>query len=112
MPGVTVFDLLERIGASDARELGRLEARWNDLAAQHGTVAAAPFQDDPARAEAVAREALDRADAAIREVAWAEQSLRVAEGELAVQRKAGNGKWVLLGALAVILLAILIGQVL
>lgn len=112
MPGVTVFDLLERIGASDGRELSRLEARWSDLAAQCGAVAAVPFHDHPARAEATARDALDQAEAATREVAWAEQSLRVAEGELAAQRKAGSGKWVLLGALVVIVLAILIGQVL
>lgn len=111
MPGETVFDLLERIGSSDARELARLEARWNDLAAQQGPVAPAPFHDDPSRAEAVARDALTQADAAIREVAWAEQSLPAAEHQLAAQRRAGNGKWVLLGAVALIVLAILIGQV-
>ena len=82
MPGVKVFDLLERIGSSDARELARLEARWNDLAAQHRAVPPAPFHDDPARAEAVARDALDQAEAAAREVAWAEQSLGVAEGDV------------------------------
>lgn len=107
-----MFDLLERIGASDAHELARLETRWTDLAATLGSVGPEAFHDHPSRAEAVAREALDQAEAAIRDVAWAEQSLHAAEGELATQRKAGSGKWVLLGALAVIVLAIVIGQVL
>ena len=110
MTGSTMFQVLTALGAtSDDSE--RLAAdSLAALSGRHGAPQPAPFDGSPAQALQIASTAIARAEGAERELIWAQQQLPAVEQRVAELEKAARGRWVLPAVLAIIVLAIVLGQ--
>ncbi|HMR47854.1 MAG TPA: hypothetical protein PKE40_01165 [Arachnia sp.] len=96
----------------DQDALAALEDRYDRFVATHTAPPPTPFAGASGTELGVIAQELDRVEAAERQAAAAVAALPEVEAALAQAGKTANGKWVLLGAIVLIVLAVLIGQVL
>ena len=115
MPDQTVFDIITQADAdADAdpqARVERLQRRLDALEHDHGATAPRPFTGSAPAALDAAERALNDADAARSQLADASAALPAAERRLAQASRSANGIWILLGAIGVIGMLVLIGQV-
>lgn len=111
MNRAVIFELSQLLGAADdPQRTSPLRAELDTLAERYGRSEPSEYVGLPERARAAAEQAIASAGETERELVWAQQLLPEAESRLAQAQKSANGRWILLGALVLIALAVVIGQ--